>query len=151
MQESPIKKLRDTLGWNQATLAQAIARSWQSVQNYEAGKRVPTEVVEKLKTIAAQHGLADIALELSSDEWRVRRVFHPGETIISQTHKKTAAAPARTKAPSGNRETAHRMLDEVYDSGSPDALTAIFLNLDVVTKYLRLIRQVRAPAAGQKA
>ena len=125
-----IRKLRESLHWNQARLAQAIGRSWQSVQNYEAGKRVPRDVIEKLKAIAMQHGLADIAMELSSDEWQVRRVFHPGETLISETRRQLES----------ERESCHKTLDEILDSGDSEAITAVRSHIVLLGKYVRLSR-----------
>ncbi len=139
MDKNPIKRLRELLGWNQATLGQAIGRSWQSVQNYEAGKRVPPEVIDKLKTLAAQRGLADVALELSSEEWQVRRVFQPGEKLISQAHPRGAASRrSREPAHSSDRFAAHELLDEVYDSGNAEAMAAAHQNLIVLARYVRL-------------
>ncbi|SRR5712692_3077252 len=139
MQKNPIKRLRELLGWNQATLGQAIGRSWQSVQNYEAGKRVPPEVIDKLKTLAAQRGFADVALELSSEEWQVRRVFHPGEKLISQAQPRGAASRRDPGAPA-DRSAAHELLDDVYDSGNLEAIAAAYQNLLVLARYVHLNR-----------
>lgn|SRR5262249_47473135 len=139
MDKNPIKRLRGLLGWNQATLGQAIGRSWQSVQNYEAGKRVPPEVIDKLKTLAAQRGFADVALDLSSEEWQVRRVFYPGEKLISQASKRgTASQRSGEPARASDRSDAHELLDQIYDSGSAEATAAAYQNLAVLARYVRL-------------
>lgn len=154
MRENPIRKLRESLGWNQAKLGQAIGRSWQSIQNYEAGKRVPAEVVEKLKTIAAQHGLADLAVELSSEQWQVRRVFHPGEAIISQPRQKAARGAVERSEESKERQSAHQMVDEIYSLGSPELIAAMYQNLTILANYIRLAqggpKQAKPRAARER-
>jgi transcriptional regulator with XRE-family HTH domain len=149
--ESPIKKLRLALGWSQVQLAQAIGRSYASVQGYEAGKHVPGEVVERMKSIAVERGLADVAVELSSEEWQVRRVFQPGEVLISQAREALRSKPVPEPLPGpgqpvrqpasgssgGLREHWHRLLDEILDSGDPDAISTIGRNLETFAGFVR--------------
>jgi len=157
--ESPVKKLRLALGWSQVQFAQAIGRSYASVQAYEAGKRVPPEVVEKMKSIAAANHFADLALELSSDEWQVRRVFYPGEILITQSRQRRADLPPGQPAPAGNlgkdvghpradpRARLHRVLEEILDSGDPELVSATEQALEV---FARSARVNAAPAAAGK-
>ena len=152
---NPVRKLRDTLGWSQTHLAQAVGRSYQTIRNWEAGHRVPLESLEKMKSIAAEHGLADIAVELSSQEWQVRRVFHPAETIISQAKpavpRKTVDFPveqAKHRAAVDEREKAHQLLDEICDSGDAGAISAVFQNLNAFARLARLMQ--KSAAASRK-
>lgn len=156
--ESPVRRLRLLLGWSQVQFAEAIGRSYASVQGYEAGKRVPPEVIEKLKSIAAANNLADLGLELSSDDWQVRRIFHPGEVLITQSRQRvrTDLSPSQP-ASAGNlvkraehprtdpRDRLHRVLDEILDSGDPELISAAEQALDV---FARLAGA--APAASRK-
>ena len=109
-----------------------IRRSHQSVIAYEKHPEdTPAEVIQSLKTIAAATGHADWAVFLSSDNWRVARVIEPGETLIS--------APPRPHPASGgatSRESLHGMLDEILDSGDPDALNAVVPNLVLFHKWV---------------
>ncbi|GEM_PF-3818357 len=130
--ESPLKKLRSALGWSQSALAQALGCSYSSIQNYEGGKRVPREIIERLKSIAAEHDLADIALELSSEAWQVRRVFQPREVGIPGDAPAVSGASdksLRRKDSSGDREACHQILDRILDSGDRVAIAAILQNL----------------------
>ncbi|MGH9786374.1 MAG: helix-turn-helix transcriptional regulator [Terriglobia bacterium] len=133
---NPARKLRDALGWSQTTFAQAIGRSYQTIRNWEAGHRIPPESLEKMKSIASEHGLADIAMELSSEEWQVQRVFHPGETLISQA---PAEARARGRERGAERrEQAHQWIDEIFDSGDTAAIAAVSRTLDALARMARL-------------
>ena len=158
--ESPVRKLRLVLGWSQVQFAQAIGRSYASVQGYEAGKRVPPEVIEKLKSIAAANNLADLALELSSDDWQVRRVFYPGEVLITQSRQLVRTdLPSSQSASAGNlvkgaghpppdpRQRLHRVLDEILDSADLELISAAEQALDV---FARSSRRSAAPAETRK-
>jgi transcriptional regulator with XRE-family HTH domain len=115
---NPVKKLRESLGLNQVAFGELIGRSFQSVRNYEAGLPLSAEIIEKLKTVAVKRGRPDLAMELSSTEWQVKRVLEPGETLISQG-KKTL--------PPGVRDFGtelHSVLDDILQSGNPVAIEA---------------------------
>lgn len=136
---NPVKELRETLGWTQVNFAKHLGISYSSVQGYEAGRRVPPDIVEKLKSLAAKYGLADIGLLLSSDAWQAVREFHPGEVIISQARaKRTPAATARL-----NPTDWHALLDQVFASGNPEAIAAVQSNLVVFANYVRDKRSQR--------
>lgn len=146
--ESPVKNLRDALGWNQTQMAAGLDCSYGSVQNYESGKPVSIEVVEKAKRLAAEHSLK---LELSGSEWLVRRGVEPTELLISSTKGKihtsstgkvdVSEKPAHNR-PHGEREQAHVMLDEIFDSGDAGAIEAVCKNL------LMFKRVIRSPVAS---
>ena len=122
---------------NQETFAREIGRSTPSLRGYEAGRVPPDDVIAKLKTIATAHGRADLAVNLTSDEWKVRRVIEPGETLIG-------AAGSGPKAPAAGgdpqREYWHTMLDQILDSGQADAVDAIQSVLLVTADRVRLKR-----------
>ena len=156
--ETPVKKLRLALGWSQVQFAQAIGRSYASVQGYEAGKRVPREIVEKMRSIAVQNGLADVALELSSDDWQVRRVFHPGEVLISraarivqqgkQQNRSASTSPVAKPARHSTDEWRgywHEILDEILDSGVPDVVSALERNLELFAGFARTGKPAASP------
>jgi transcriptional regulator with XRE-family HTH domain len=138
--ENPVRKLRKALGISQQELAVIIGRSYQSVRNYERSlQAVPPEVVDRLKTLAAENGLADLALQLSSDDWQVAAVFHPGETLISQGQKQT-----------DDRKHWHALLDEILDSDAEDAVYAVKSNLFTFGNYVRGQRAKRTPVVRIK-
>jgi transcriptional regulator with XRE-family HTH domain len=130
--ENLVKTLRELLGLNQADFGRLFNRAWQSVQQYEGGRRPPAEVIEKLKNIATANGHADVAIALSGSDWTVKRVFHPGETIIS------APKPKAGGSSGDDRGHLHALLDEILDSGDADALQAVIPNLEVFAKYVRV-------------
>ncbi|HZS52158.1 MAG TPA: helix-turn-helix transcriptional regulator [Bryobacterales bacterium] len=154
--ESPLKKLRTALGWSQSALAQALGCSYSSIQNYEGGKRVPREIIERLKSIAAEHDLADIALELSSEAWQVRRVFQPREVRISGAAAAVSAASqkpldgSRSKdSGSDDREACHQILDRILDSGDRVAIAAVLQNLHALDLLIHS-NQTKRRSGNQK-
>jgi transcriptional regulator with XRE-family HTH domain len=62
-----IRRIREALGLTQVKFAQKIGRSYPSVQGYEAGKRVPREILEAVAVLAEEAGRADLAEELFHD------------------------------------------------------------------------------------
>lgn len=155
---NPVKKLREALGLNQVDFARAIGRSYPSVQGYEAGKRVPREVVEKMQALAAKNGLADLAIELSSQEWQVRRVLVPGEVLISQEREKIRSLSAKKSVdfrahkvenslPLDDRQAYHQMLDRILDSQHKIAIAAVIENL---LAFDRLVTVDQPKAATRK-
>lgn len=127
--ESPVKRLREALGWNQVQLAAAIGRSHQSVQAYERGVRPPPDVIEKLKTLAVEHGLAG---EIPISVLR-------GETQGSG--KKDLDFPpyeAENSPHSDAREAYHRTLDLILDSGHQVAISAVIRNLYAFERLVRV-------------
>jgi len=134
MDNNLIRQIREAAGLNQSNFARAIGRSVQMLQLYERSQAPPpAEVVEKLKSIAVQSGRADLGVALTSDEWRVHGVFHPGETFISSIPR---PAPGPIIAPS-ERLQLHAILDEILDSGDEDALAAVVPNLHLFGKWVR--------------
>ena len=123
--ENPVRNLRERLSLNQHQFADLVGRSYTSIQGYESGKRVPAPVVDRLKTIAAERGVADIALVLSSDEWQVRRVVQPGETLIGAPRPATASIG--TYHP--RNKVWHDMLEAILESGDEKAIKAVEPNL----------------------
>ena len=82
--KNPCRELRELLGVSQVEFAGLIGRSFQSVRAYEKHPTdIPREVIDRIRTVAAQTGHADWAVPLLSDEWRVTAIIYPGETLIS--------------------------------------------------------------------
>jgi transcriptional regulator with XRE-family HTH domain len=159
---NPVKKLREALGMNQVEFAKAIGRSYASVQGYEAGKRVPREVVEKMKTLAVKRGWPELALELSSEEWQVRRLFHPGELIISQARQALSGAAEGSRIDLSEqqrksardpdvREAYHRMLDFILDSGHDVAIEAVMRNLHAFERLVGVDRAKHPRLSKQRS
>ena len=128
--ENLVRSIREAAGMSQAELAHAIGKSHQSVQGYEHGRVPPAEVVEVLKAVAAKAGRADLAVALSSDEWKVRTVIHPPQEFV-QHQGRTGRVPPQPLAvgPAVHREPAqqilHAMLDAVLDSANTDAVASV--------------------------
>lgn len=113
-----LKELRRQRGWNQARLAAELGVSVQSVQGYEAGRRVPDHVLERIRKIAPE-------MQISLDN--VRESEHYG------------SSPSTGGANQNQRW--HRLLDEVLASGEQDAITAVQNNLLVFASYVRSRRE----------
>jgi transcriptional regulator with XRE-family HTH domain len=139
--ENLIRQIREAAGLNQSDFARAIGRSVQMLQLYERSQaRPPADVVDKLKTIAAGAGRADLGVAITSDDWQVQRVLQPGETFIS-----TGVRPPPIPAiPPAERRQLHAILDEILDSGDEDALAAVIPNLHLFGKWVRKIRPKKA-------
>ena len=136
---NPVKRLRDELGLTQVQFAGAAGVALSTVANVEGGKQVERATVEKFKTLAADRGYPDIAMELSSDDWQVRGVIQPGEILISQAGSGPKKAPSFVR---DQRSRWHSLLDEILDSGNADAISAATQNLDLFARY---VRQAVAP------
>lgn len=119
---------------SQSDFARAIDRSLQMVRNYENGAKPPAAVIERLQTLAVEHGRADLGLALG-DEWEVKHVIKPGETLI------TTARPAGSYNPK-NKEL-HDMLELVLESGVKKAIEAVVPNLVLFADYVAQIRPTR--------
>ena len=124
---------------NQVDFAREIGKSLSMSRNYEKGQTPPPEVIERLKIMAVEVGLADVAIALGrSDSWEVRRVFHPSETIITQP--KSDAAPG---GPPRHGDDWHQMLSAILQSGNEEAIRAVQSNLVVFSKYVSAPQKTR--------
>lgn len=146
--ENFVKKLRTALGMSQVKFGDAIGRSLGSVQQYERGVPFPDEVRERMMSLAAEHGLADLAIEISGKRWGVRHVLNPGEHLISES-KRSKGIDSHAKAGENTPSRSvpsdwHALLEEILTSGELDAITAVQHNLVVFGRY------VRARRAGKK-
>jgi transcriptional regulator with XRE-family HTH domain len=61
--ETLVRKVREALGWSQPDFARAVGRSYASIQQYEAGKRLPPDFEERVRQLAADHGIVIAAAE----------------------------------------------------------------------------------------
>lgn len=105
---------------------------------------MPRDFTERLASLAVQKGFPDIAVELRAP-FEVKRVLEPGETLISAARERgenTAAPspPAPLILGGTDRDRFHALLDEVFDSADPDAVSAVTRNLDVFAQFVRLRR-----------
>lgn len=71
-----VKSFREACGLTQVQFASAIGRSYVSVQNYEAGKTVPSDVLERMRTLSpaefdARFG-EETPIEARHAEWHRR-------------------------------------------------------------------------------
>jgi len=128
MSENPIRLLRLALGLTQQKFAALLDVSYSSIQQYEAGRRPARDVLDKLRGLALQHRLGDLAVLFSDDDAR------PASPAI----------PSSGDRP-GDATNYRQLLDEIFASGSQDAISAVKQNLIV---FLRL---VRADAARSRA
>ena len=120
---------------------------------------MPPDVVERLISIAAENGLAHIALSLSPDDGRQARA----ESYTAQPPFQQPATTVKTDASGGNsqhyRAIGHPFLDALLDSGNEDAILAVEHLLRYFSAVLPAAAQAApiapsssaAPAAGAKA
>jgi transcriptional regulator with XRE-family HTH domain len=126
MQKSIIREIREACGMTQEEFARVAGRSTPMIRLYEKGAIPPREVIEAIKSLAVERGLVDLAAAL--DEWQVDRVLYPpGQASV-------------TGKPRPGSKKWHEMLDEVLDSGQPDAIQAVESNLHVFVQTVRLRR-----------
>ena len=145
--DSPIRRLRAHLRLSQVDFGKLIGRSHQTVANYEKGLEVPDDVTENFKTIAAEHGLADLAVEFSSDEWRVRTLIHPPADFARRQTRSSAAAPPALNV---DRQATHALLDALLDSGNEDAILAVRHMLRYFAATIPAQSAPAAKVAGQR-
>jgi transcriptional regulator with XRE-family HTH domain len=134
--ESPVKRIRTFLGINQADFGRLIGRSHQSVRNYENGiGEIPVEVIKKLTAIAAEKGLADVALALNREE-----DWHGGEEQsagLSFAKEKSGIA--------GTPDELHDALARLMDKLDKRAIVALATFFHDIANV-----QSATPAAGAK-
>ncbi len=118
-----VKKVRESLGLNQADFGRAIGRSIQSVQAYEAGKHVPPEIEQRIRKLAGERGIG-----ASTTGGIDERVDLP--------HSKSSGASARSTSTEENARW-HALLDEILESGLADAVPAVQQNLITFANYVR--------------
>jgi len=124
--ENPCRELRQLLGLSQVDFCSLIGRSYQSLKVYEKHPAdTPPEVIERLKTVAAERGFADWAVALSSDDWRVATIVYP------MTPPRRPPPPPKTGAPSypADHLKWHEMLEAILTSGDARAISAVQPNL----------------------
>lgn len=112
------KKLREDLGMNQVDFARAIGRSYASVRNYEAGHKIPDEVADSMRALAAKHGLRFAYINNDAPVDPIRMQRKPSGQVESE-HQRW-----------------HQMLDRVLNSSNRDAIEAVKKNLIVFTRYV---------------
>jgi transcriptional regulator with XRE-family HTH domain len=124
MTGSAIRRLRQALGLTQQQLAQELEMSIASIQSYERGSRPSQSAVDKLKTMAARAGLADIAIELGDRTFGVSKLFGPGT--------KRVRVPSATGVDMG--DALHDALDQVLAGNDSDLIQMVESVLLVAVK-----------------
>ena len=134
-----VLELRKRLDMTQVDFAQVAGRKYPSIRDYERGFAVPREVADKLASVAEEHGWLDIALELRA----------PFEAPTQDPPGKSASSrPAMCSLSRADRDRLHGLLDEVFNSGDPDATSTVVANIEVFARFVRSRR--RRPAREPK-
>jgi hypothetical protein len=134
--DNPIRRLRLAIAKNQVEFAALIGRSYASLRNYEKGTEVPEDVLDRLKTIAAEHGLGDIALDLS-DVGADAPEKGPALGRTLRSHPMGSGKSVKILAEKyGAHAEDHAMLDRILNSGVEEAIRAVRSNLFVFDKYV---------------
>lgn len=143
--ENLIFQIRQSAQMGVVTFAEALGVSQIEVASWESGGAVPSPpIVRKLQALATKYKRADLALMLGSDDWKIQAIFHPGETFISTVNRvdsRSKSKDNRGHRPTTEREQAHRLLDEIYDSGADVAIDLVFRQLVVSGDYVRGLRK----------
>jgi hypothetical protein len=154
--DNPVLELRERLRLNQVKFSILLDRHVASVRLYEKHPEdVTDEMRAVMRSIAQSHGYADLAAAFATPQsgapaiaaetldpdavitavangkYAPKHVIQPGETLIS-AGKKVA------KRPVFDVPRLHGLLDEILDSGNPDAIQAVVPNLEVFAKYVRI-------------
>ena len=112
---NPIRRLRTALGLSQEKFARQLGISTASIRAYEGGQKLSESSLNKLKTLAAQNMLPDIAIDLDSRPFTVAEVFPDGKKVRLRKHPRG----------SDLAESLHAELDRVLENGNAEALAAV--------------------------
>ncbi len=112
-----VKKFRESLGVSQAELAAALHFSVKTISDWENGRTVSEEALEKLKTYAVSQGRADLAALFDPRPFTVKKVVLPPQ--------------------GGSAIDPHSLLDEILQSDDVQAKLAVENLLFITTQYLR--------------
>ena len=124
-----VRELRQALGLNQADFARLIGKSYASVQQWEAGKRIPRDMIKRLDSIASKHGV-----DLRA----------PGPDEAPQ-------AEVADPSVSATRDECIQMLVAILDSGHSQAIRAVTENLVAFHRLILVDRpDPRKRAAEEK-
>ncbi len=111
-----------------------LPRAAENIRNYEKALPV-TPVLGKIASLAVAQGLTDVAAELRTDA-RVTPASKPPPPRIRNAEYKTGAATPPVDQRLRKRYL-HTLLDEVFQSGSQEAVTAAENNIVLFAKYAR--------------
>lgn len=118
----------------QQQFAGELGVSLASIQNYERGSAPSVTAINKMKTLAARKGLADLAIEL--DHGTYEALFEPRDGILSRPKIQLPAHGGKDL-----RDTLHQRLDELLAAGDHDAVIAIDAVLQALTNGRRVKKQ----------
>lgn len=112
---NPIRRLRTSLGLSQEKFARQLGISTASIRAYEGGQKLSESSLNKLKTLAAQNMLPDIAIEFDSRPFTVSEVFTDSKKVRLRKH------------PTGSdlAESLHAALDRILENGNSEAIAAV--------------------------
>jgi transcriptional regulator with XRE-family HTH domain len=140
--DNPISAIREVSRLAPAVFSAMLGCSESSIRRFESGEaKPPRDVVERLQSLAVRYGHADLAVS-AGENWKVRRVVHPGETLISTAKidvEKGGGENRPIRAPVATMW--HDLLDEILGSGNEDAIIAVQHNLVVFGNYVRAHRK----------
>lgn len=147
-----IAQIRQAARLSVPDFAAALHVSQIDVAAFETGREIPEPpVVRRLQEIATKARRADLALILTSDEWKVRAVFHPGETFISMGRQQPNSPDVIVVS---DEEKVHvEKLLRVLRSPHPKPRQAVIENLDTFYDFCELAdyHAARRPATGRGA
>ena len=128
MSKNFVRELRAAVGMSQVAFAQAIGRSLQTVRLYEQGIPPPPDIIERLKSIAREHGL-----DFPSDT-QPAAPQPSGSSLKGRTPPQAAdnSAFAHAHYRPENRAL-HNMLEHVLNSGVKTAIDAVVPDLIAFT------------------
>jgi len=123
-------QLRSHLGLTQSDFGRLVGRSLPSIQGYESGKKVPSEVVAKMMAVAGKNLAHDLAKEFD------RRM----EGRFSAEKQRATVRDLTQYGPD-----LHRILDEIIALGDPGAVQCIMYLLHSVNAKLqnRILSKMR--------
>lgn len=129
MNSSFVKLLRARLGMSQEKFAFACGLSTPSIRNYESGQRLSEAAIEKIKTCAAAHGLADLLID--AGETRL-----PGVTQILEpttTRIRVQQAPHASDL----TDKLHDRVDQILASGNSELIAIVEGVLQLAARSLQ--------------
>jgi transcriptional regulator with XRE-family HTH domain len=115
---NPTKRLREALKMSQQQFATELGISVGSVRAYERGVNVSDASLEAMKSLAVQHGVADLAIEMGRGRFTVGKVIAPHD----------AGKSIRLRKASHGRDMSddlHAAVDIILETGSPEAIGAM--------------------------
>jgi hypothetical protein len=147
-----VRRIRRALSVSQAEFGRLIGRSHQSVQAYEKSGQVPEDVLARMRMLCAERMLVAQVEEIDdqlavlvkgpdapSTEWHVTKVFHPSGHVVHPGGGGKAPPILHSLKPGKFRPEniqMHQMLEDILNSGDPDATAAVVPNILLFHKWI---------------